>query len=57
MKKMTIEEIQKVFDEYNKYAAEDKHAVPFKIWLKYKKKFDVHTINQLYDVLEEYYDE
>lgn len=54
---MTIEEIQKVFDEYNKYAAEDKHAVPFKIWLKYKKKFDVHTINQLYDVLEEYYDE
>lgn len=50
---MNIDEkfIDELLDEYIKYKS-DKHALPFVIWLKHKKKFDYKTISQIYAYME-----
>ena len=44
--KLTDERIEQLVIEYEKYS-EDKHALPFVVWLKYKKKFPTIVINQI----------
>ena len=50
---MCIDEkfVDELLDEYIKYI-KDKHALPFVIWLRHKKKFDYHTISQIYSYME-----
>jgi len=44
--------IDDLLNEYSKYINKDRHALPFVIWLKHKKKFDYHRISQIYSYME-----
>ena len=48
---MNKDEVDAIMTEYFHYKSNDKHALPFVIWLKYKKRFDSHTIRKIYEVL------
>lgn len=48
---MTNKEADELQFEYLEYMLNDKHALPFKIWLKHKKKFNEHQIQEIYTLL------